>query len=159
MSQPLPQLYEWVRQTREVLFTYCESLPAELYVTTHPGFGHGSIRATHLHVADCYDHWLANFGLREGRSRYKPEDYPDLAAVRRAFAAADATVQRFLARYGASLDESVTNSVRWQPEPLTVPALWLLSHSITHEFHHKGQIASLGRILGHPAPDTDLLLP
>jgi uncharacterized damage-inducible protein DinB len=39
---------------------------------------------------------------------------------------------------------------------------YLLLHPVTHEFHHKGQVTSLGRILGHPVPDgtdLDLALP
>jgi uncharacterized damage-inducible protein DinB len=35
------------------------------------------------------------------------------------------------------------------------PAL-ILHHVLTHAFHHKGQIVSMCRILGYPAPDTDL---
>jgi uncharacterized damage-inducible protein DinB len=35
------------------------------------------------------------------------------------------------------------------------PAL-ILHHVLTHAFHHKGQIVSMCRNLGHPAPDTDL---
>jgi uncharacterized damage-inducible protein DinB len=35
------------------------------------------------------------------------------------------------------------------------PAL-VLHHVLTHAFHHKGQIVAMCRILGYPAPDTDL---
>jgi uncharacterized damage-inducible protein DinB len=38
---------------------------------------------------------------------------------------------------------------------LRAPAL-VLHHVFTHAFHHKGQIVSMCRILGYPAPDTDL---
>ena len=38
---------------------------------------------------------------------------------------------------------------------LRSPAFILL-HVITHAFHHKGQIVAMLRILGYPAPDTDL---
>ena len=39
---------------------------------------------------------------------------------------------------------------------------WLIVHPITHEFHHKGQLLALARVLEHPLPagaDTDLVLP
>jgi uncharacterized damage-inducible protein DinB len=37
------------------------------------------------------------------------------------------------------------------------PESWvILLHVITHAFHHKGQIVAMLRILGYPAPDTDL---
>jgi len=42
----------------------------------------------------------------------------------------------------------------WSGE-LRSPAFILL-HTITHTFHHKGQVVAMLRALGHPAPDTDL---
>ena len=47
-----------------------------------------------------------------------------------------------------------TRPVDWGGE-LRSPAFILL-HVITHAFHHKGQIVAMLRILGYPAPDTDL---
>jgi uncharacterized damage-inducible protein DinB len=44
--------------------------------------------------------------------------------------------------------------VGWGGE-LRNPAFILL-HVITHAFHHKGQMVAMLRILGYPAPDTDL---
>ena len=39
--------------------------------------------------------------------------------------------------------------------PHRTPAFILL-HVITHGFHHKGQIVAMLRLLGYPAPDTDM---
>jgi uncharacterized damage-inducible protein DinB len=39
--------------------------------------------------------------------------------------------------------------------PLRTPA-FILHHVITHAFHHKGQVVAMFRLLGRPAPDTDL---
>jgi uncharacterized damage-inducible protein DinB len=47
-----------------------------------------------------------------------------------------------------------TRPVDWGGE-LRSPAFIVL-HVITHAFHHKGQIVAMLRILGYPAPDTDL---
>ena len=33
---------------------------------------------------------------------------------------------------------------------------FILLHLITHGFHHKGQIVAMLRLLGYPAPDTDM---
>ncbi|MCU5378655.1 hypothetical protein OCA08_16075 [Bacillus cereus] len=41
-------------------------------------------------------------------------------------------------------------------EPWSTTPLWLLTHTETHEFHHKGQIVSMARHLGYNPPDTDL---
>jgi uncharacterized damage-inducible protein DinB len=33
---------------------------------------------------------------------------------------------------------------------------FIIHHVLTHAFHHKGQIVAMCRVLGYPAPDTDL---
>ena len=160
MSSDLQTMYGWVRRTREALFTYCADLPPDLYTLERPDFALGSMRNVHLHVANTYLDWLDYFGLNAEPVRLQPAEHPDVPAVRRAFDRADAAVERFLARYGDRPETPVTHAVRWQAEPLTVPALWLFTHSVTHEFHHKGQILSFGRSLGHPiTADADLVLP
>ncbi|HEX8506591.1 MAG TPA: DinB family protein [Hymenobacter sp.] len=40
------------------------------------------------------------------------------------------------------------------PQPLELSPLQLFPHVITHEFHHKGQILSMSRLLGHVPVDT-----
>jgi uncharacterized damage-inducible protein DinB len=52
---------------------------------------------------------------------------------------------------------SRTTELRYPDGNLTVrtPA-FILHHVLTHAFHHKGQIVAMCRVLGHPAPDTDL---
>ena len=42
-------------------------------------------------------------------------------------------------------------------EPWSTTRIWLLTHTETHEFHHKGQIASMARHLGYVPPNTDLI--
>lgn len=158
MAESYQTLYQWVRATREPLFRYCEAMDPSDYRSEAPDQGWGSIRNTHLHVADCYWFWLAGF-LGDERPDLTFEAYPDVASMRQAFAKVDQLVERFLARFEGQMDAPISGKVRWQPEPLVVTPRWLLSHTITHEFHHKGQIALLGRLRGHIAPDTDLVLP
>ncbi len=69
-------------------------------------------------------------------------------------------IRRAIRAYLEALTEQQLNT------PLTErPAEWagdlqspafILLHIITHAFHHKGQVVAMLRILGHPAPDTDL---
>jgi uncharacterized damage-inducible protein DinB len=56
-------------------------------------------------------------------------------------------------------EEQLNTTLATRPESwggeLRSPAFILL-HVITHAFHHKGQVVAMLRILGYPAPDTDL---
>jgi uncharacterized damage-inducible protein DinB len=58
---------------------------------------------------------------------------------------------------GEGNDEFVSSVARRGLErgELRSPAFIVL-HVKTHTFHHKGQIVAMLRILGYPAPDTDL---
>jgi len=40
---------------------------------------------------------------------------------------------------------------------MTATPAHVIHHVLTHAFHHKGQIVSMCRMLGYPAPETDLL--
>lgn len=158
MADSFHTLYKWTREAREKLFRYSEGMGPADYTHETPEMGWNSVRKTHLHVAECYWIWLAKF-LGDECPDLSPELYPDVAAVRRVFAGVDELVDRFFVRFADQMETPVTGTVSWQKEPLVVTPLWLLSHTITHEFHHKGQITFLGRQLGHIPPDTDLLLP
>lgn len=62
--------------------------------------------------------------------------------------------------YLSSLDNKQLNSPAELHFPdgevaIRTPAL-ILHHMLTHAFHHKGQIVAMCRLLGYPAPDTDL---
>ena len=56
-------------------------------------------------------------------------------------------------------ERQIANEVKWQEKPWSTTPLWLLTHTETHEFHHKGQIVAMARHLGYNPPDTDLQEP
>jgi uncharacterized damage-inducible protein DinB len=159
---PLILMYDWVRRTREVLFEYTDSLPNEVYTLEHPDFAYGSIRNIHAHVAGCYQFWVGAMGLQQNIS-YVDEpasSLPDAASMRAAFAKVDLILEEAFERF-QNLDDPL-EVVRPGRDTLMVSQRWLITHPITHEFHHKGQLLALGRVLGHPLPsssDTDLVLP
>ena len=159
---PLILMYDWVRRTREVLFEYTDSLPNKVYTLEHPDFAYGSIRNIQAHVAGCYQFWVGAMGLQQTIS-YVDEpasSLTDAKSMRAAFAKVDLMLEEAFSRF-QSLDAPL-EVVRPGRDTLMVSQRWLIVHPITHEFHHKGQLLALGRVLGHPLPsgmDTDLVLP
>jgi uncharacterized damage-inducible protein DinB len=110
-----------------------------------------------VHTADCYRFWLAETALGRSEADYDPKTCPDTPSLARLFGEVDRIVAGFIAAYpGPRLSERLALRVRWQAKPSTTTPLWLLTHTITHEFHHKGQIVTMGRVLGYPPPETDL---
>lgn len=163
MNQDLRTLYGWVKQSRAVVFDYTERLPHRVYTQERPDFAYGSIRNIHAHTADCYLWWLEQIGLGRPHAAVSPPSLADTAAMRAYFDRVDRVVEEALQAFTDPDRVYVCN----HPNPevrLTVSQRWLVMHPVTHEFHHKGQMLALGRVLGHPAvfesgQDTDLLNP
>ncbi|QSO52690.1 DinB family protein [Alicyclobacillus curvatus] len=159
MSELLLKQYDLVRKTREALFTFFESLPGDKLHVEMPGFGYPTIADTHLHVAGCYIHWLVKFaGIRPNAEFPSDEEInaADVAALRGWFNKSDAVVEEFLNANNGRLLEPIYNDTQG---PVGFTPLWLMTHTMTHEFHHKGQIVTMARQLGYVPPDTDLIFP
>ncbi|SDM71205.1 Uncharacterized damage-inducible protein DinB (forms a four-helix bundle) [Fictibacillus solisalsi] len=147
--------YEWIRRTRETLFRYCETLAYEDYVRELETFGGDSIRNLHAHVADCYQTWLGNRALGHKLPEIKPQTINCVQDMRQIFAKTDDLVLEFLQEYKGNWERSI--QITRNGECWKITALWLFTHTATHEFHHKGQIVKIGRQLGYIPPDTDLI--
>jgi uncharacterized damage-inducible protein DinB len=153
----LVTVYDWVRRTREPLFAALAALGPERYRAPQATFAGDSVRDRHVHIAQCYVHWVARVGLGEDIADPRADDYADAAAARSAFAVADAAVQRLVTRFAGRLDEPFVRTSGGPTGRFT--ARWLLTHPITHEFHHKGQIVVVLRLFGVDPGDTDLIPP
>lgn len=159
MPPILSDQYQLIRDTRQTLFSFLETIAAADLHRPVAGFGSGSIIETHIHVADCYLFWLGKFALQQSEFTFATDEAcerANVADVRARFDRVDTVVDMFMNTFDGRWDDTVQNYVRWQAEPLTVTPLWLLTHTETHEFHHKGQIVSMARQLGYVPPDTDL---
>jgi uncharacterized damage-inducible protein DinB len=78
--------------------------------------------------------------------------------MREVFKETDILVHEFLNEYKGKLNHTVHVTFN-SGGSLEITPLWLFTHTITHEFHHKGQIVKVGRQLGYVPPDTDLIEP
>ncbi|WP_350243078.1 DinB family protein [Deinococcus sonorensis] len=142
---------------RQTLLTFLSTLPPDLLRERRPGFGQGSILETLTHVADCYGGWTSEV-LMEEPWAFAEGVEPTLDALRTRFERVDALLARAL--QSTRLEAGEWTHTTRQGDALLVSGPWLLLHPLTHEFHHKGQVVALARVLGHPVPpDVDLDLP
>ncbi|MGE8207642.1 DinB family protein [Heyndrickxia sp. NPDC080065] len=148
--------FEWIRRTRESLFSYCETVSPSDYVKELETFGGDSIRSLHAHVADCYRVWLGSRALGKSLPKISPDSINSVQEMREVFRKTDDLVQEFLNEFIGKWDNTV--QVYFEEGGIAkISSLWLFTHTITHEFHHKGQIVKIGRQLGYIPPDTDLI--
>jgi uncharacterized damage-inducible protein DinB len=149
------ELHGAMHERLDLLLRHVATVPNELHHKPIPGFGHPSIWKQLVHILTCEEGWIHDLQNRAFAAWYE-EDCPTMAAL----LTAKERIREATRTYLAGLTEERLNTilaqrpVDWGGE-LRSPAFILL-HVITHAFHHKGQVVAMLRILGYPAPDTDL---
>jgi uncharacterized damage-inducible protein DinB len=84
-----------------------------------------------------------------------PERAGTMSELRQLYDRVDETMGFFLRRFSASMDVPITG-VHDNGWLVTATPHELFTHVTTHEFHHKGQVVLMARILGFAPPDTDV---
>lgn len=151
----LRRFHDWTHACLTLLLDHLAKIPAEDYTKEVPGFGSPSIRDQVVHIFNCEGAWVHVLQGLPVRDR-PAGDCPTVTEAR----ALQQEVRRQTEVYLADLTERQLNSdteLHFSDGDVAVrtPAL-VLHHVFTHAFHHKGQIVAMCRLLGHPAPDTDL---
>lgn len=123
-----------------------------------PGPGHYSLGQQLVHIAlteDMYGHGLFEGDWDFQRARF-PAPFPDIAALRVLFIdARQDTLRRLDALDPAALGRVV--DIPGSPLRHTLRSwLWFI---LEHELHHKGQIWTYLRMMGHTAPFYAMPLP
>lgn len=148
--------YELVKDSRTVVLNYCANMTEEHFNMPVANFGRGSIKTTLLHVCNTYLFWLSKFALKNEEHFYQPEEVNNVDDLTERFLRADKVVEEFLEKF-TDPDEIITGYISLYERNYDYEVLKLFTHVITHEFHHKGQVMSMGRILGYTPPDADIL--
>jgi len=155
-STLLKHQYRMIRSSREVVLNFAaQFLTPQLQVPV-VGFADKSVAYLLVHNANVYIHWLANFAMKLNVTYSEAAEFWNVESIKALYNNVDQLVDGFLNTYEGRLDNIVNgttiNGTAAQSTPLE-----LFTHVITHEFHHKGQVLSMFRILGHEPPDADVI--
>ena len=146
--------YEFVKDSRNVLFEYCKTISEEDFVNQNNSFGRGgSMRNLLVHIANTYEYWIANLALKQNITYAEYESYKTIQEVIALFDG----VNNFMEAFIFAIDQSDKITYKIEDIENSVKPFKLFSHVITHEYHHKGQILSLSRHLGYIPVDTDIM--
>jgi uncharacterized damage-inducible protein DinB len=149
------ELHSATHERLDVLLHHIATVPEELRHKPVSGFGHPSIWKQLVHILTCEGGWVHDL-QNEAFPGWHEDDCRTMAGLLTAKHRTREATQTYLnGLTDAQLNTTLAKRpLGWSGE-LRSPAFILL-HLITHAFHHKGQIVAMLRILGYPAPDTDL---
>jgi len=122
------------------------------------GGSFGSVRATLLHMFGADWVWLERFHGRSPRSMPEPSDpVASLAQVRAKWEPIQDQLRSFVTRLTpGDLAQSLTYT-SFAGEPFQRLVSDALVHLVNHGTYHRGQVVTLLRQLGKPAPSTDYI--
>lgn len=154
--------YEWVKQTREIIFDFCSELEPDDFTRQVDGFGFQSIRDSLVHISDCYYAWLGSYILLKTKKPLTAkEDLVEIGLneIKVCFNQVDSFVNEVFEVFPNHMDVPIEREIPWRVggEIISMTPAKLLMHVITHEFHHKGQIVAMARQMGYEPPNTDVL--
>ncbi|MEJ8804516.1 DinB family protein [Pontibacter sp. H249] len=155
MGNTLLLQYEMVKQSREVLLQYCDTITTKDFCAENSSFGGGSIRNLLVHTANTYEFWLGKQALQKDLAFTAYKSVESIAATWQLFQSIDLLVAEFISAFAHDYLSEL--EVRINNIPAKASPLKLFTHVITHEYHHKGQVLSLSRHLGYTPVDTDVM--
>jgi uncharacterized damage-inducible protein DinB len=149
------ELHATTHERLDLLLRHVATVPDDLNHKPISGFGHPSIWKQLVHILTCEEGWVHDLQSKPFPG-WSEEDCPTMSSL----LDAKNRIRKATQAYLSGLTEEQLNTTLAEPPvdwggELRSPAFILL-HVITHAFHHKGQIVAMLRIVGYPAPDTDL---
>ena len=149
--------YEFARDSRKRLLKYCEKISPQDFLKENENFGGRSIQFLLIHVANVYEYYLKNF--IEGKGFPSNDNYliDKIYLVEKHYKKINEIVSAFIEKYKDDFEIVISGKIPNYNKILNTTPLQLFTHTATHEFHHKGQILTMGRLLGYKPIDTDII--
>ena len=152
----IAQLHSWTHESLDILLEHMAKVPSEKLKQELTGFGFPTVWKQLMHILEVEEGWVDVIQAKPAPS-WAEKDYPNMIALEQGKMRVKAATQDYIKSLSdAQLNAVLTTRPReWFGGELKSPAFILL-HVSTHTFHHKGQVVAMLRMLGHPAPDTDM---
>jgi uncharacterized damage-inducible protein DinB len=149
------KFHSWTHSCITVVLDHLSTIPAGDYTREVPGFGFLTLREQMIHIFNCEGFWVHTLqGLT-----YRDRNSSDCTAVADARLLQREISELTLAYLAGLTDQQISTNteLRYPDGKVAVrTSAFVIHHVLTHAFHHKGQIVAMCRVLGYPAPETDL---
>ena len=151
--QELQTLVDYHYWARDRMLAAAEPLTSDQF-TRDLGNSFRSVRDTlsHLHGAEWI--WFSRFQGTSPASALPHERFPDLAAVRAAWAETEAGVRAFVNGLDQSGVERVIEYRLLSGQPGASRTWQIVQHVVNHATYHRGQVTTMLRQLGAAPPQS-----
>ena len=152
----LGDLFAYNAWANDRMIASVEALSEEEYARVLGG-GWPSVRDTLAHLASATRAWDERFAGRSPERLLTGADLPRREEAVAMLRAADAALAERVRTSTEADRAAILSYVNLQGKTKKVPAWAVFRHAVNHASYHRGQIASMVRMLGHEPKATDLV--
>jgi uncharacterized damage-inducible protein DinB len=149
----LRTLLDYHYWARDRLLTAVDALTPEQF-TRDMGSSFRSVRDTLAHIVGAETAWLARWQGHSPTALLPPDQFPDVAAVRKVWTSLEGQVRSFLDDLGEEGVARVFEYKMLSGAPGASPFWQMLQHVVNHASYHRGQVVTMLRQLGAPPPKS-----
>jgi uncharacterized damage-inducible protein DinB len=120
--------------------------------------GHGSLRATLVHMLSAEWIWRSRWQGTSPMEDLREEDLPTLRALRERWREEERQMRAFLATLGEEDVQRVVEYTNTKGQTYAAPLWQMMGHLVNHGTQHRSEAAMLLSRLGHSPGDMDLLI-
>lgn len=155
--QDLRTLLDYHYWARDRMFEALDRLTPE-QATRSLGGSFKSIHDTVAHLYAAETAWYARWQGDSPTALLTGDAFPDLAAVRRAWAEHEPKMRAYLDSLGEAGIARVMEFKMLAGQPASSPFWQMLQHIVNHASYHRGQVTTMLRQLGaQPAKSLDMI--
>lgn len=111
-----------------------------------------SVRDTLVHMYAADNVWYRRWHGESPTQLVSPEPFHDLATVKAAWEELEAATRQYFSTLDQAGIDSVTDYRLMNGTPGSSPFWQMLQHVVNHSAYHRGQVVTMLRQLGAPAP-------
>lgn len=149
--EELNSLVDYNYWARDRLLEAVSALTPEQF-TRDLGSSFGSVRDTIAHICDAEFIWLSRWKGEQPAGFRSPARMPDLAAGRREWAELETGMRGYMASLDPAAVQGVVEYRDFKGAAQSNPLWQMLQHVVNHGSYHRGQVTTMLRQLGAPAP-------
>lgn len=117
-----------------------------------------SIHHTLVHILGAEWIWLSRWQGTSPRAAPPHGATKTLEALRGEWSGVETAQRSFITQLTAERLDEIVSYTNLAGEPFAAPLWQMLRHVVNHSTYHRGQLATILRQLGSPAPATDLIV-
>jgi len=152
--EALMDLHERGHRSLATLLSHCRSFTTDEIDRELPGFGNSTVRLQLHHIIGAEKYWI---GVLQGRIDADEDapDYPTIESLERYREQVFEATKTYLQSASQEALNTAREMMTWGGErPVLTPAR-VIARTVTHIYHHMGQVAVMCRLLGRPCKGLD----